>query len=85
MTRRSKTLIWVGLGIYGLLLFLLFTLYRLPADKILGKALTLWTETQTSVLAETVSFTLPFSYALERLTCEAVSYTHLTLPTTPYV
>jgi len=71
MTRRSKTLIWVGLGIYGLLLFLLFTLYRLPADKILGKALTLWTQAQTLVSAETVSFSPPFSYALERLTCEA--------------
>ena len=44
MTRRTKTLFWTGLGIYGLLLFLLLTLYRLPADKMLGKALTLFTE-----------------------------------------
>jgi len=71
MTRRSKTLIWIGLGIYGLLLFLLLTLYRLPADKMLGKALTLWTQAQTLVSAETVSFSPPFSYAMETLTCEA--------------
>jgi type II secretion system protein N len=71
MTRRTKTLFWTGLGIYGLLLFLLLTLYRLPADKILGKALTLFTGTQTLLSAETVSFSLPLSYALERITCEA--------------
>jgi type II secretion system protein N len=71
MTRLKKTLFWTGLGIYGLLLFVLLTLYRLPTDKILGKALTLLTETQTLVSAETVSFSLPLSYALERITCEA--------------
>jgi type II secretion system protein N len=71
MTRHSKTLIWVGLGIYGLLLLLLLSLYRLPVDKMLGKALTLWTETPTLVSAETVSFSLPLSYSLERLNCEA--------------
>jgi type II secretion system protein N len=47
------------------------TLYRFPADKMLGKALTLWTETQTLVSAETVSFSLPLSYTLEMVTCEA--------------
>ena len=71
MTRLKKTLFWTGLGIYGLLLFLLLTLYRLPADKMLGTALTLFTGTQTLVSAETVSFSLPLSYALERITCEA--------------
>ena len=71
MTRRTKTLFWTGLGIYGLLLFLLLTLHRLPADKILGNALTLFTEIQTLISAETVSFSLPLSYALERITCEA--------------
>jgi type II secretion system protein N len=53
-----------------LLLFLLLTLYRFPADKALGKALTLWTGTQTLLSAETVSFFLPLSYALERVFCE---------------
>jgi type II secretion system protein N len=71
MTRRTKILFWTGLGIYGLVLFLLLTLHRLPADKLLGKALTLFTETQTVVSAQTVSFSLPLSYALERITCEA--------------
>ena len=71
MTRLKKTFFWTGLGIYGLLLFLLLTLHQLPADKLLGKALTLWTETQTLVSAETVSFALPLSYALERVSCEA--------------
>jgi type II secretion system protein N len=71
MTCLKKTLFWTGLGIYGLLLFVLLTLYRLPADKILGKALTLFTETQTLASAETVSFSLPLSYTLERITCEA--------------
>jgi len=71
MTRLKKTLFWTGLGFYGLLLFLLLTFHRLPADKMLGKALTLFTGTQTVVSAETVSFSLPLSYALERITCEA--------------
>ncbi len=70
MTRLKKTLFWAGLGIYGLLLFLLLTLHRLPVDKMLGKALTLFTKTQALVCAETVSFSLPLSYALERITCE---------------
>jgi type II secretion system protein N len=67
MTPARKILFWSGLGIYGLLLFLLLTLYRLPADKVLGKALTLFTETQTLVSAETVSFSLPLSYTLHRV------------------
>jgi len=71
MTRRTKMLFWTGLGIYGVMLFLLLTLHRLPADKLLGKALTLFTGTQTLLSAETVSFSLPLSYALERITCEA--------------
>src|SRR4030042_782180 len=71
MTRLKKTLFWTGLGIYGLLLFLLLSLLRLPADKMLGKALTLLTGTQTLVSAETASFSLPLSYALERIACDA--------------
>lgn len=71
MTRLKKTLFWTGLGIYGLLLFLLLSLYRLPADKILGKLFTLGTETETLISAETVSFSLPMSYALEKVTWEA--------------
>ena len=71
MTRLQKTFFWTGLGIYGALLFLLLTLYGLPADRMLGKALTFFTETQTQVSADTVSFSLPLSYALEKVTCEA--------------
>jgi type II secretion system protein N len=71
MTRLKKTLFWTGLGIYGLLLFLLLFLLRLPADKMLGKTITLLTGTQTLVSAETVSFSLPLSYALERIVCVA--------------
>jgi len=71
MTLLTKIFFWTGMGIYGLLLFLLLTLYRLPADRMLGKALTSCFETQTLVSAETVSFSLPLSYALERISCEA--------------
>jgi type II secretion system protein N len=71
MTRLTKTFFWTGLGIYGLLLFLLFTFYRLPADRVLENALTRFTDTQTRVSAESVSFSLPLSYALERIACEA--------------
>lgn len=71
MIHAKNIFFWVALGIYGLLLFLLLTLYRLPADKMLGKALTLWTQTQTRVSAETVSFSLPLSYALEKILWEA--------------
>ena len=71
MTPSRKILFWTGLAIYGLLLFLLLTLYRLPADKVLGKALTLFTKTQTLVSAETVSFSLPLSYTLEKVRCVA--------------
>ncbi len=71
MTLLTKIFFWTGLGIYGLLLFLLLTLHRLPADKMLGKALTSCLETQTLVSAETVSFSLPLSYALGRISCEA--------------
>jgi type II secretion system protein N len=68
MTPARKIFFWTGLVVYGLLLFLLLTLYRLPADKVLGKALTLLTETQTQVSAETVSFSLPLSYTLKKVT-----------------
>ncbi|MGE5838341.1 MAG: type II secretion system protein GspN [Deltaproteobacteria bacterium] len=71
MTRPKTKFFWIGLGLYGLLAFFLFTLYRLPADKVLGKALTLGTQTQTRVSAETVSFSLPLSYALEKILFEA--------------
>jgi type II secretion system protein N len=71
MTLLTKIFFWTALGIYGLLLFLLLTLYRLPADKMLGKALTSCLETQTLVSAETVSFSLPLSYALGTISCEA--------------
>jgi len=71
MTRLSKTFFRTGLGIYGLLLFLFLSLSGLPIDKILGKLLTLVTDTQTLVSPETVSFSLPLSYTLERVTCEA--------------
>lgn len=71
MTRRTKTFFWTGVVIYGLLLFLLLTLIRLPADKMLGKVITRITDTETLVSAETVSFSLPLSYSLERITCEA--------------
>jgi len=37
MTPLKKTFFWTGLGIYGLLLFLLLTLHQLPADRMLGK------------------------------------------------
>jgi len=69
MNRLKNIFFWIGLGIYGLLLFLLLTFYRLPVEKMLGKALTLYTETQTRVSAETVSFSLPLSYALEKILC----------------
>ena len=71
MSRQGKTLFWIGLGIYGLLLSLLLTLNRLPADKVLGKALTRFTKTQTRVSAETVSFSPPLSYVLGRVAWEA--------------
>jgi type II secretion system protein N len=71
MTRLAKTLFWTGLGIYGLLLFLLFTLYRLPADRVLGSLLAHMTETPLQVSAESASFSLPLSYALDRIVCEA--------------
>ena len=71
MTRLKKTLFWTGLLIYGLLLSLQLTLYRLPADKLLGKAFTLFTGTETLLSAETVSFSWPLSYDLERITLEA--------------
>jgi type II secretion system protein N len=71
MTRLTKTLFWTGLGIYGSLLFLLLTFYRLPADTVLGSTLTRFTETQVRVSAESVSFSLPLSYAFERIICEA--------------
>lgn len=71
MTRLTKTLFWAGLGIYGLLIFLLFTFYRLPADRVLENLVARFTETPVRVSAERVSFSLPLSYALERIACEA--------------
>jgi len=70
MTRPRNIFLWVGLTLYGLLLFLFLSLSRLPVDGILGKIFTLVTGTQAQVSAETVSFSLPLSYALEKVTWE---------------
>lgn len=68
MIRPKKIFLWVGLILYGLLLFLFLSLSRLPVDRILGKLFTLVTGTQAQVSAETVSFSWPMSYALEKVT-----------------
>ncbi len=69
MTPLQKIFVWAGLGIYGALLFLLFTFYRLPSDRLLEDLLTRFTETPVRVSAERASFSLPLSYEMERIVC----------------
>ena len=38
MKTRHKIFLWLGFIVYGLALFAVLTFYRLPADKILSKA-----------------------------------------------
>jgi len=71
MTRLKRLFSGPGWGFMGCCSFCCSPSTNYLQTSCSGKALTLWTETQTLVSAETVSFALPLSYALERVSCEA--------------
>jgi type II secretion system protein N len=68
MSQRHKIMLWTGIVVYGLVLFAVLTFYRLPADKILSKALETATQGKVFVSAEKVSSSLWKGYRLENLT-----------------
>jgi type II secretion system protein N len=55
MKRSQKIILWLGLITYGLVLFAVLTFYRLPADKILSKAIDAATQGKVFVSAEKMS------------------------------
>lgn len=65
---RKRIAIWVGFLVYGLVLFALFTFYRLPADRILSHAVETATDGRVYVSAENVSASLLKGYLFENLT-----------------
>ena len=68
MKRSTKIILWTGFLLYGLALFSVLTLYRLPADKILAKVLEAVTHGQVFVSAQRMSRSLWKGYRLEDLT-----------------
>ena len=68
MRKRHKIILWVGFIVYGLILFALLTFYRLPADRILSKAVESATGGKVFVSAEKVSSSLWKGYRFENLT-----------------
>jgi type II secretion system protein N len=55
MKKSQKIILWMGLITYGLVLFAVLTFYRLPADKILSKAIDAATQGKVFVSAEKMS------------------------------
>jgi type II secretion system protein N len=68
MKRSTKIILWAGFLLYGLALFSVLTLYRLPADKILAKVLETVTHGQVFVSAQRMSPSLWKGYRLKDLT-----------------
>ena len=68
MKTRHKIFLWLGFIVYGLALFAVLTFYRLPADKILSKAVETATGGKVFVSAEKVSSSLWKGYLFENLT-----------------
>jgi type II secretion system protein N len=68
MKTHTKIILWVGLFVYGLLLFLALTFYRLPADEILSGVLNRMTHGKILLSAEKRSSSLWKGHQLENLT-----------------
>jgi len=68
MTKGQKITLWLGLLVYGLALFAVLTFYRLPADRLLTKAVDAATGGKVHVSAEKVSASLWRGYRFENLT-----------------
>lgn len=68
MRKRQTVMLWVGFIVYGLVLFAVLTFYRLPADKILSKAVEKATGGKVSVSAERMSSSLWKGFYFENLT-----------------
>ena len=65
MKLRYKIFSWMGLAVYTLLLFLLMTLYRLPADKLIAATVEDLTKGKLSVKVRRMSPAFPAIYRLE--------------------
>ena len=68
MKKRHKIILWLGFIVYGLVLFALLTFYRLPAEKILTKAVESATGGKVFVSSKKVSASLWNGYRFEDLT-----------------
>jgi type II secretion system protein N len=68
MTKGQKITLWLGFLGYGLALFAVLTFYRLPADRLLTKAVAAATGGKVHVSAEKVSASLWRGYRFENLT-----------------
>jgi|GEM_PF-3815825 len=68
MRKRQTVLLWLGFIVYGVVLFAVLTFYRLPADKILSKAVEKATGGKVFVAAEKTSASLWKGFGFENLT-----------------
>jgi type II secretion system protein N len=68
MKTSHKIMLWLGFILYGMVLFALLTLYRMPADKLLSKALETVSQGKVSVSPQRTSFTPWRGYRFEDLT-----------------
>lgn len=65
MSPIKKTVFWVGLSIYTILLFLYLSLFRLPLDKLMDASMAGVTGGMLQVKAQKVSFAFPLHIKME--------------------
>jgi len=67
MKTSHKIILFLGFIVYGLVLFTILSFYRLPADKVLSKAVETATKGKVSVTAEKASASLWKGYRFENV------------------
>jgi type II secretion system protein N len=67
MNVSSRKWIFAGFLVYGVALFLCLTVYRLPSEKLLQRAVSQFTEGKVILKAERISPTFPPGYRLENV------------------
>ena len=67
MNLGKKILFWAGLVIYTVIVFLLMTFYRLPADKLVAATIKNFSKGRLQFKAEKMSPALPVGYNIEEL------------------
>ena len=67
MNTSSRKWIFAGFLVYGVALFLILTVYRLPSEKLLQRGINQFTGGKVILKAEKISFTFPPGYRLQNV------------------